>query len=62
MADRFYGVNRGGVKKDITEAASTTSLDVEVRFEILAGQSRQEIIDALEYIRQYIMEDTWPPA
>lgn len=62
MANRYYGVDRGGEKKDITEDSSTTSKDVEVVIDLSPGMDRAEALIMLEYIKQYIMEDTWPPA
>lgn len=67
MAERFYGIDRGETKKDVTEGSSSTATtDVEVRID-LAGIStgadgRNEVIQMLEYIKQAILEDSWPPA
>ena len=62
MADRFYGIDRGnqGVR-NVTEAASTTSLDVEVRVDLI-GMSKQEVLLAIDTIKEAIFQDTWPPA
>jgi hypothetical protein len=67
MAERFYGLNRGETKNNITEGSSSTAtLDVEVRVD-LAGiasnnQGRNEVLQMLDYIKQAIIEDQWPPA
>lgn len=62
MADRFYGIDRGnqGVR-NVTEAASTTGLDVEVRVDLI-GMSKVEVLLALDVLKQAITQDTWPPA
>jgi hypothetical protein len=62
MADRFYGIDRGnsGVR-NVTESASTTSLDVEVRVDLI-GMSKLEVLLAIEAIKEAITQDTWPPA
>jgi len=62
MADRFYGIDRGlqGVR-NVTEAASTTGLDVEVRVDLI-GMPKDEVLYMLDTIKQAIIQDTWPPA
>lgn len=67
MAERFYGLDRGQTRKDVTEGSSSTStLDVEVRIDLAGiatnGTGRNEVIQMLEYIKQAILEDSWPPA
>lgn len=64
MASRYYGIDRGkqGKGSDITEDSSTTGLDVEVAVDLAASMSKQEVLLALDAIRQRIFEDTWPPA
>lgn len=60
MADRYYGVSQGEVKATVD--TSTTSKDVELR--VLQGainsqrpQTKQNILDALEYIKQAVLAD-----
>jgi hypothetical protein len=62
MADRFYGIDRGlqGVR-NVTESASTTSLDVEVRVDLI-GMSKLEVLLALDTLKEAITQDNWPPA
>ena len=62
MADRFYGIERGnqGVR-NVTESASTTSLDVEVRVDLI-GMSKLEVLLALDTLMEAIVQDAWPPA
>lgn len=62
MADRFYGIDRGnqGVR-NVTEAASTTGLDVEVRVDLI-GMSKLEVLLALDTLKDAITQDSWPPA
>jgi hypothetical protein len=44
MADRFYGIDRGAAGvRSVTESASTTSLDVEVRVDLI-GMSKLEVL------------------
>lgn len=67
MAERYYGLDLGQTKNNVTEGSSSTAtLDVEVRVDLAgvnaAGQGRQDVIIALNNIIQYITEDNWPPA
>lgn len=62
MADRFYGIDRGPNEiRRVTESASTTSLDVEVRVDLI-GMSKLEVLTLLETLKEAIIQDTWPPA
>lgn len=64
MATRFYGCAFGGDRAaDVTEAGSTTSLDVEVAV-VYDGTNSSKLatLKAIEAIRQAIVQDTWPPA
>lgn len=62
MSDRFYGIERGnqGVR-NVTESASTTGLDVEVRVDLI-GMSKLEVLLALDTLKEAIVQDAWPPA
>lgn len=67
MAQRYYGLNRGETKSDVTEGSSTTAtLDVEVRIDLAGiaadGTGRNEVIQMLDNIKMAIQEDSWPPA
>ena len=63
MAQRYYGLDRGEVKKDVTEGSATTATtDVEVRIDLAASMSKSEVLLAIESIKQAITEDIWPPA
>lgn len=69
MATRFYGVQLGGgtakgySPDSVSEAAATTSRDVELAVIYTnAGWSKTEVLKAIEAIRDYIVRDTWPPA
>lgn len=63
MATRYYGAAIGAdTNFDVTEAASTTSLAVELVVTYDAtGANKVEVLKALDAIRQYIVRDTYPP-
>lgn len=64
MATRYYGVNIGGyLPKDVSEAGSTTSRTVELAVVYDAtGADKNEVLKAIEAIKNYIVSDTYPPA
>ena len=62
MADRYYGIDRGlQGARNVTEDASTTGLDVEVRVDLI-GMSKQEVLLAIDSLKEAIIQDSWPPA
>jgi hypothetical protein len=65
MAERFYSCEFGTtMKSGVTEAAATTAAaDVEVRITYdAAGTSKMAALNAIDAIKQKILEDTWAPA
>jgi hypothetical protein len=64
MADRFYGIDRGeqGVRNVTEGAASTPSTDVELRVDLAANMNKDEVLYAIESIKDAIIQDIWPPA
>lgn len=64
MADRFYGIDRGeqGVRNVTEGSSSTATTDVELRVDLAANMQKDEVLYALDAIRQAIIQDIWPPA
>jgi hypothetical protein len=64
MAERFYGIDRGeqGVRNVTEGAASTASTDVELRVDLAANMNKDEVLYAIESIKDAIIQDIWPPA
>lgn len=55
MADRFYGAAVGAnLPNDISEAASTTSREIELRISDTAYSDRRAVIIALRAIERYL--------
>jgi hypothetical protein len=47
----------------VTEgAASTATTDVELRVDLAANMNKDEVLYAIDSIKQAIIEDIWPPA
>lgn len=64
MATRYYGVNIGGMMPvNVSESGSTTSRAVElvVTYDA-AGANKMMVLNALEAIKNYIIQDNYPPA
>lgn len=64
MATRYYGVNvGGGFPTEVSEAGSTTSRTVELAVVYDAtGANKVQVLNAIEAIKNYIIEDNYPPA
>lgn len=65
MAERFYSCEFGTtMASGVTETAVTTAAaDVEVRVIYdAANNSKLAALQAIDAIKQRIIEDTWPPA
>lgn len=61
MADKFYGVAIGGkLATDVTKANSTNSTAVELRVTVGATTNRQDILNAIEAIETYVIQDNFP--
>lgn len=64
MADRYYSVPVGGdIPENVTEAASATPaafVDVRVTYDA-SGNSKEAFYKALEAVKDYILQDNWPP-
>jgi hypothetical protein len=64
MSTRYYGANFGAqTTKDVTEASSSPTKDVEVAIVYTAtANGKVRALEALSAIADYITKDTWPPA
>jgi hypothetical protein len=63
MTDRFYGATLGTTfPTGVLESASTTSRDVELRINFDAsGANKTVVLNAIEAIKNTIIQDTYPP-
>lgn len=65
MAARYYGVPIGGsLPTNVTEASSTTSAQFEfvIANTTASGSTKEQVLRALEAIKNYVIADTYPPA
>lgn len=63
MTDRWYNVALGGdLPQDVTEGASDTAAFAAVRLTYDATYaSKEQALKALEAVKGYILQDSWPP-
>jgi hypothetical protein len=62
MASRYYALDLGENMTQVAEGSSTQSKTVEIAIDLAGGANRQQVFEAIENIRNYILQDTWPPA
>lgn len=62
MASRYYALDLGENMTQVAEGSSTQSKTVEIAIDLADGANRQQVFEAIENIRNYILQDSWPPA
>jgi hypothetical protein len=64
MATRRYKISRGETEFDIVEdvGAATNSDNIELTVDLAVSLERDEVLRALEMIRNHIISGQWPPA
>lgn len=62
MATRYFGVDKGKTQTDVVQDSGTTSKDVEIEIDLAAGMDRQQVLLAIEYIKNVILQSKWPLA
>lgn len=62
MADRFYGLDRGDTEFSVADQLTSPTKDVEVVVDLAIGMSRNDVLQALDMIKNHILNVPWPPA
>jgi hypothetical protein len=62
MASRFYALDIGENQTQVVEGSSTGSKTVEVVVDLDDNATREQVLICIENIRNYILQDSWPPA
>lgn len=64
MAERYWSVPLGGdIATDVTEAAAPASgpfVDVRCTYDA-TGNSKEQLVKALDAVKMYVLQDNWPP-
>jgi hypothetical protein len=64
MATRLYGISKGENMGQVTEGVgSAVAADgVELTVDLATISSKEQVLNALEYIKAHIIKGNWPPA
>jgi hypothetical protein len=64
MATRRYSIARGETEFQITEAvgAATATKSMEFTFDLAVNLTREDVLLALEKVRNHIIKGSFPPA
>jgi hypothetical protein len=62
MALHYFGIDRGNKPTTVTSGTASTTKDIEVTVELTSGADREDVLVALESIRNAILQNKWPPA
>jgi hypothetical protein len=62
MASRYYALEIGDNEYEVAEGASTQSKTVEIAIDLADNATREQVLVAIDNIKNYILRDIWPPA
>jgi hypothetical protein len=62
MASRFYALDIGENMTQVVEGSSTGSKTVEIAVDLDDNATREQVLVCIENIKNYILQDVWPPA
>jgi len=62
MASRYYALEIGDNEYEVAEGASTQSKTVEIAVNLADNATREQVLVAIDNIKNYILRDIWPPA
>jgi hypothetical protein len=62
MASRYYALEIGDNEYEVSEGASTQSKTVEIAINLDDSATRDQVLVAIDNIKNYILRDIWPPA
>lgn len=60
MAQVFYGKDRGQTEFEIVQDAATQGTDIELRYDTTKNLEKNEILIALDEIKNRILKDNFP--
>jgi hypothetical protein len=62
MAVQYFGIEKGGKFTTVTQDSSSTGKTIEVAVDLADGASKEQVIVALQNLKDYILQNKWPPA
>ena len=62
MASRYYALDIGDNEYEVSEGATTQSKTVEIAVDLADSATREQVLVAIDNIKNYIIRDIWPPA
>jgi hypothetical protein len=62
MASHFYALDVGENEYQVVDGASTQSKTVEIVVELADNATRDQVLVAIDNIKNYILRDIYPPA
>ena len=66
MATRRYSIARGAgmTRSSVTEAvgSATATASMEFTFDLAASLTKEDVLKGIDLIREYIIQDSFPPA
>lgn len=64
MATRLYGLSRGETEFSVTEdvGSAVAADDVELTVDLAANMTKNEVLMALDMLKNHIVKGPWPPA
>lgn len=62
MAVQYFGIEKGAKFTTVTQDSSTTSKTIELAVDLADGASKEQVIVALQNLKDYILQNKWPPA
>lgn len=61
MASNYYGINAGKNADTAVVASSTNSTDVEIRYDTTNVTSREQLLIAIDNLKNFILQQTFAP-
>lgn len=58
----YFGIELGLALDTVTDGTSTTAKSVEAVVELDDNPTKEQVLLALENIKEYILQSPWPPA
>jgi hypothetical protein len=62
MASRYYALDIGDNMTEVAEGSSSQSKTVEIAIDLADNANRNQVLECIENIKNYILQDAWPPA